>query len=143
MPPCPARAWKPGCSRMPPRAAPQSIAWPQRVWRRSSAAPTSRCCISSWMNLGLELDRGPLAGVRDIAVRLPAATTATAAATAQRFRLEAYPLAGMLLWGRLRLDEGDDPGHYAVQLDGGVAHRVFVAASGVGRAVRVAACVAG
>ncbi|MGE8366611.1 MAG: hypothetical protein ACN6QA_17855, partial [Cupriavidus sp.] len=28
--------------------------------------------------LGLELDRGPLAGVRDIAVRLPAATTATA-----------------------------------------------------------------
>ncbi|KJK24689.1 hypothetical protein UB46_08180 [Burkholderiaceae bacterium 16] len=82
--------------------------------------------------LGLETDHGPLAGARDIAVRLPAATTATAAATAQRFRLEAYPLAGMLPGGRLRLGEGDDPGHYAVQLDGGVAHRVFVplAASG-------------
>lgn len=78
---------------------------------------------------GLARDGGPLAGARDVAVRLPAATTP---AMAQRFRLEAYPLAGMLPEGKLRISEGEDEGHYAVQLDGGVAHRVFVplAASG-------------
>lgn len=78
--------------------------------------------------LALEHDGGRLAAAGDISVRLPAATSA---AQSQRFRLEAYPLAGMLPEGSLRFSEGDDEGHYVVELEG-VAHRVFVplAASG-------------
>ncbi|MDF3831566.1 hypothetical protein P3W85_01115 [Cupriavidus basilensis] len=78
--------------------------------------------------LGLDGDGTGIAGVRRIAVRTPAAGTR---AQAQRFRLETYPLAGMLPEGRLSLDQGDADGHYSVELDGAV-HRVFVplAASG-------------
>ena len=78
--------------------------------------------------LALEHHGGRLAAAGEISVRLPAATTA---GQSQRFRLEAYPLAGMLPQGSLRLSEGDDEGHYVVDL-GGIAHRVFVplAASG-------------
>jgi len=63
-----------------------------------------------------------------VTVRLPAAATDK---EAQRFRLEAYPLAGLLPEGALRLADGDADAHYVVEA-GGEARRVFVplAASG-------------
>ncbi|MGO4325916.1 hypothetical protein AB4Z48_01075 [Cupriavidus sp. 2TAF22] len=70
-----------------------------------------------------EQDLDALAGAaRTVTVRLPAAATPK---DAQRLRLEAYPLAGLLPEDKLRLVDGDDEGHYVVESGGG-RHRVFV-----------------
>ncbi|ABB06260.1 hypothetical protein [Burkholderia lata] len=48
----------------------------------------------------------------------------TPAGAHQRFRLEAYPLAGWLAPLEFAFEPGDDPAHYVVEADG-ATHRVF------------------